>query len=35
MTNISGPKANDALMAITELLYKRFGADQARATQKP
>jgi CubicO group peptidase (beta-lactamase class C family) len=35
MTNISGPKANEALMAITELLYKRFGADQARATQKP
>ena len=25
MTNISGPKANDALMAITGLLYKRFG----------
>jgi hypothetical protein len=24
MTNISGPKANDALMAITELLYRRF-----------
>jgi CubicO group peptidase (beta-lactamase class C family) len=24
MTNISGPKANDALMAITELLYKRY-----------
>jgi CubicO group peptidase (beta-lactamase class C family) len=24
MTNISGPPANDALMAITELLYKRF-----------
>ena len=24
MTNISGPKANEALMAITELLYKRF-----------
>jgi CubicO group peptidase (beta-lactamase class C family) len=35
MTNISGPKANDALMAITELLYKRFGADQTRATPKP
>jgi CubicO group peptidase (beta-lactamase class C family) len=35
MTNISGPKANDALMAITEFLYKRFGADQARATSKP
>ena len=35
MTNISGPKANDALMAITELLYKRFSADQTRATQKP
>ncbi len=33
MTNISGPKANDALMAITELLYKRFGADQSRATK--
>jgi CubicO group peptidase (beta-lactamase class C family) len=27
MTNISGPKANDALMAITELLYKRFSAN--------
>jgi CubicO group peptidase (beta-lactamase class C family) len=25
MTNISGPKANDALMAIAEALYKRFG----------
>jgi hypothetical protein len=24
MTNISGAKANEALMAITELLYKRF-----------
>jgi CubicO group peptidase (beta-lactamase class C family) len=24
MTNISGPKANDALMAIAEFLYKRF-----------
>jgi CubicO group peptidase (beta-lactamase class C family) len=35
MTNISGPKANDALMAITELLYKRFGADQTRAPPKP
>jgi len=34
MTNISGPKANDALMALTELLYKRFGADQSRAPQK-
>ncbi len=27
MTNISGPKANEALMAITELLYKRFSAQ--------
>ena len=35
MANVSGPKANEALMAITELLYKRFGADQAGATQKP
>jgi len=35
MTNISGPKANEALMAITELLYKRFSADQTRATPKP
>ena len=25
MTNISGPKANEALMAITELLFKRLG----------
>ena len=25
MTNISGPKADGALMAIAELLYKRFG----------
>ena len=34
MTNISGPKANDALMAITELLYKRFStADQSRAAK--
>jgi Beta-lactamase len=35
MTNISGPKADEALMAITELLYKRFSADQIRATPKP
>jgi CubicO group peptidase (beta-lactamase class C family) len=35
MTNISGPKANEALMAITEILYKRFSADQNRAPQKP
>jgi len=35
MTNISGPKADEALMAITELLYKRFSADQTRATPKP
>jgi len=35
MTNISGTKANEALMAITELLYKRFSADQTRATPKP
>jgi CubicO group peptidase (beta-lactamase class C family) len=35
MTNISAPKANEALMAITELLYKRFSADQVRATPKP
>jgi hypothetical protein len=27
MTNISGPKANDALMAITELPCKRFSAN--------
>jgi CubicO group peptidase (beta-lactamase class C family) len=26
MTNISGPQANDALMAIAEMLYKRFGS---------
>jgi CubicO group peptidase (beta-lactamase class C family) len=27
MTNIGGGKANDALMAITEFLYKRFGQE--------
>jgi hypothetical protein len=25
MTNITGESANDALMAITEALYRRFG----------